>query len=246
MIGNLNSDLARELVDDRARVARERQGASLQSAENHRRQRELVPASLLLSRRRDRHRGSAADSELERLVRAAAGGEDAAWSSLMARFSRRLTSLARGYRLNADDVDDVIQTTFVRLLEHIGNVREPKALPGWLETTARRESLRLVRARGRERPMDEETVCTLLSRESVDTEIVAAETRDEIERALAALPERPGTLLRLLHADSAPSYQEISRATGMAVGSIGPARARALERLRRDETLMGALRFETG
>lgn len=94
--------------------------------------------------------------------------------------------------------------------------------------------------------MDEETVCTLLSRESVDTEIVAAETRDEIERALAALPERPGTLLRLLHADSAPSYQEISRATGMAVGSIGPARARALERLRRDETLMGALRFETG
>ena len=62
MIGDLNSDLARELVEARARIARERRRASLQSAENHRRQRELVRASLLLPRRRDRRRRSVADS----------------------------------------------------------------------------------------------------------------------------------------------------------------------------------------
>jgi DNA-directed RNA polymerase specialized sigma24 family protein len=65
--------------------------------------------------------------------------------------------------------------------------------------------------------------------------------RSERDRALwdafARLPERDQALLRLLTADPAPSYEEISAALDMPIGSIGPTRARCLERLRREADL---------
>ena len=66
-----------------------------------------------------------------------------------------------------------------------------------------------------------------------ETEL-AAERRDAVRHALASLPARQRTLLHLLHSDAAPSYDEIGSALGMPVGSIGPTRGRALERLRRE------------
>jgi DNA-directed RNA polymerase specialized sigma24 family protein len=44
---------------------------------------------------------------------------------------------------------------------------------------------------------------------------------------------RDRVLLRLLTSSDAPSYEEIALALNMPIGSIGPTRARALERLRR-------------
>src|SRR3954452_6868183 len=74
--------------------------------------------------------------DLEHLVRAAASGEHEAWSSIVGRFTQRLSRVARAHRLSPTDVDDVVQTTFIRLYEHIGTVRNPNALPAWLDTTA--------------------------------------------------------------------------------------------------------------
>jgi hypothetical protein len=47
------------------------------------------------------------------------------------------------------------------------------------------------------------------------------------------MPERCRRLLRLLMATPPPSYNEISEALGMPVGSIGPTRARCLDCLRK-------------
>src|SRR3954447_159649 len=104
--------------------------------------------------RRARARSSRPSSELERLVWAAAQGDESAWSLLVSRFRSRLTRIVRSHRVPPQDVDDVVQTTFIRLYENLGNLREPNALPGWLETTARRETVRSIRAMLRERPLE--------------------------------------------------------------------------------------------
>ena len=93
-------------------------------------------------------------ADLEPLVHAAARGDDSAWAELVARFTRRLTRVVRSQHLPAHDVEDVVQTTFIRLYENLGSLRDPNALPGWLDTTARRETLRSIRAMLRERPLD--------------------------------------------------------------------------------------------
>ena len=49
-----------------------------------------------------------------------------------------------------------------------------------------------------------------------------------------SLSESCQSLLRILIGDPAPSYEEVSEALDMPVGSIGPTRGRALERLRQE------------
>ena len=67
---------------------------------------------------------------------------------------------------------------------------------------------------------------------------VVASERDEILwSALHTLPPRCQRLLRLLAADPPPSYGQVSEILDMPIGSIGPTRARCLERLRRSSTL---------
>jgi RNA polymerase sigma factor (sigma-70 family) len=171
--------------------------------------------------------------ELEILVRRASCGDPRAWSAIHGRFAARVRAIARLQRLTPHDVEDVVQTTWLRLLEHIDAIRDPSGLGAWLETTTRRESWRLLRAGHRERPTDME----LLPDEPVpavaEEQLVEAERREALEVARRHLPPRQQELLSMLLSEPAPSYAAISRTLGMPIGSIGPTRARCLTRLRR-------------
>ena len=191
-----------------------------------------------------RRRRSSASAELGPLVEAAARGEDAAWTTLMRRFVPLVGWVARRHRLGAHDVEDVVQYTFLRLFERIDSVRDPEALAGWLDTTARRQSLRVLRDRAREQLTDQDLDATTASPDRVGAALQAEQTRAELDRALASLPDREERLLRALVADKAPSYEDVSRTLGMPIGSIGPTRGRALARLRRDERLAAVSRFD--
>jgi RNA polymerase sigma factor (sigma-70 family) len=188
-----------------------------------------------------RRRPPADAAELGRLVSAASAGDTAAWSTLMGRFAARLRAVARGYRLAAQDAEDVVQTTWLRLVEHIDSVREPCAVGAWLEITARRESLRVLRTAGREHPTETEQLAPAPVAAVAEQRLAANEERAAVAQAMIGLPHRQRQLLSMLLADPAPSYEEISRTLGMPVGSIGPTRARILDRLRRDPGLARAI-----
>jgi RNA polymerase sigma factor (sigma-70 family) len=178
--------------------------------------------------------------DLEGVVRAAAGGDGAAWRSLVDRFAGHVRSIARAHRLSAHDADDVAQTTWLRLVEHIDGMRQPAAVGGWLSTTARREAVSAIKSSGRERPTDH-TLLEGEASEPVDTARLAATERSAaVGRAMATLSERDRTLLGLLFAEPAPSYTEISATLGMPIGSIGPTRQRSIARLRDDPQLRAA------
>lgn len=167
-------------------------------------------------------------------VRRAAAGDKAAWNALVESFSRLIWGVANSHRLGPADAAEVVQTTWLRLLENLDKITYPERVGGWLATTARHESLRQLRLRGREFPSDEERT---FEREtgSETTPEQRVLDRDRDRRVLAAfdrLPERCRTLLQLVVV-VAPPYSEVAAALDMPVGSIGPTRARCLERLRR-------------
>ncbi|GAA4082494.1 RNA polymerase sigma factor (sigma-70 family) [Nocardioides kongjuensis] len=157
----------------------------------------------------------------------------------MDRFLPLVDAIIRGHRLSEADGDDVSQTVWLRLVEHLGDLREPAALPGWIRTTTRNECLRLLAARGRVRPVDPQDASGLdaVVDDVAGTDLLAAESRQLLREALAVLPEARRALLLLLLADPPVGYEEISRRLGIPVGSIGPTRARALEQLRRTPAL---------
>jgi RNA polymerase sigma factor (sigma-70 family) len=158
--------------------------------------------------------------------------------SALRRLTTQIRAIARAHRVPAHDVDDVVQTTWLRLVEHGDSIREPRALGAWLQTTARRESLRTLRRAARTLPIDPTEIVEQRDRApDLESCVVAAEHADALSRAIAELPERQRRLMRMLIAEPAPSYAEVSRALDMPIGSIGPTRERALARLRRNPRL---------
>jgi RNA polymerase sigma factor (sigma-70 family) len=176
---------------------------------------------------------------LEELVRAAASGDQTAWEAIVDRFSGLVWATARAHRLSHADASDVAQTTWLRLVEHLDRIREPERLGAWLATTARHESLRVIRQGKRENPTDDADLFEAPSDETVDRMLVDPGRDSALWRAFAALSERCKALLRLLVSDEEPSYEEIGAALGMPVGAIGPTRMRCLERLRGSVELRG-------
>ena len=175
--------------------------------------------------------------DLAVLVRAAATGDPHAIERLVARFDRTLRGVARSYRLSSWDTDDVIQATWLQFMLHGRELREPAAVGGWLVTTARRESLRLLQRHVRESLTDDPARGEADGHAEPDRELLAAERRDLLRNALAQLPARQRGLMALLTARPELSYEQVGRMLTMPVGSIGPTRARSLERLRESGTL---------
>jgi RNA polymerase sigma factor (sigma-70 family) len=165
-------------------------------------------------------------------VRLAAAGNAEAWSELVEQFEGMLWAIARGHRLCHADAADVVQTTWLRLAENLGRLREPARVGPWLATTARRECLKTLRASTRERPDAEPPEALNTPSPPVDGALLDAERDAALRAALQQLPSRDQALLLMLVTDSPPSYAEIGAALRMPIGSIGPTRGRALARLR--------------
>ena len=173
------------------------------------------------------------DPDLARLVRAGAEGDPVALELLVDRFDSMLRAVTRSFRLSRWDADDVIQTTWLQFMQHGRALREPAALSGWLATTARRQSLLLLQRHVREQLVDDPGYEAPGDHAEPDRELMAAELREALHEALAELPDRQRELMRLLLANPDVSYEEVSRQLAMPIGSIGPTRARSLDRLRR-------------
>lgn len=177
-----------------------------------------------------------AEQSVADLVHAAVSGDEEAWDALVERYSPLLMSVLRRYRMSADDIRDVAQTVWLRLIENLGNLREPRALPSWIITTARNESLRVLKSGNRTRPFSslyEGEPPVPANDAPLDGDLLLNERRQALLEGFAELADRERELITLLVADPPVPYVEISRMLGIKVGSIGPTRARILDKLRR-------------
>ncbi|MCW2778105.1 MAG: polymerase sigma factor [Frankiales bacterium] len=168
------------------------------------------------------------------LVLAAGEGDARAWEALVDAYMGLIWTITRNHRLSASDAADVSQTTWLRLVEHLDALEDPRRVGAWLATTARRECLRVIAGSGRQLlvpdtgPLSDKAQ---VHEPGVDAGLLAREEATQVQGALVGLSSRCQQLLQLLMLDPPASYDEISEAMGMPVGSIGPTRGRCLERL---------------
>jgi RNA polymerase sigma factor (sigma-70 family) len=169
------------------------------------------------------------------LVRRAAAGDKTAWERLVDQYSRLIWAMTRDFKLSESDAADVVQATWLRLLEHIGRIEYPDRIASWLATTARHECLRHLAASKRVMLVDDHDAAFgggAAHQPELDERLLAEERALAVREAVAMLPTRSQRLLELLMADPPVSYTEISDQLGLPIGSIGPTRGRCLERLR--------------
>ena len=154
--------------------------------------------------------------ELDDLVARARAGDQASWNALVDRFLPLVNSVIAKFRLSAADGDDVNQTVWLRLVEHLGDLREPRALPGWLVTTARNEALRVIRLRGRATPVDPQgdALERIGEQPDVDEALIRDERAQALRAALLELPAGRRELLELLLDGSADLLRRDQREAG--------------------------------
>jgi RNA polymerase sigma factor (sigma-70 family) len=169
------------------------------------------------------------------LVQKAGEADPGAWGELVSRFGAMIAATGRRYRLTAADVAELQQTTWLRLVENINRIEHPERVGGWLATTARRESLQLLRRASKYRSGADQMMANMADTHVPDPDArpIAEERGAVLKVAWERLNPRCQRLLSLLISDDALGYRELSKLLEMPVGSIGPTRARCLERLRR-------------
>jgi RNA polymerase sigma factor (sigma-70 family) len=159
------------------------------------------------------------------LLAAAADGDQSAWDELESRFGPRMWAVARACGLSPADAADAVQGSWLRLLQNLRSIRDPSAVGGWLTTTVRREALLLLR---KERP----GVSSFEVVEDPDpaAAVLEADGRRLLWTMVSTLQEPCRTLLQLVANDL--GNQQVASRLGLPTGSVGPTKARCLEKLR--------------
>jgi RNA polymerase sigma factor (sigma-70 family) len=181
------------------------------------------------------------DAELIAQCRA---GRQAAWSALVRRYQRLIFTIPRRAGLSAAAAADIFQASFARLVEHLDRIDDASRVRAWLVTTARRETLRQLEVqsriselelRGSEPDAEPGDPFDQLPAPDPLPESLLAELQEQhlLRLAVDRLDARTRQLVELLFLQEEPlPYAEIALRLGIAEGSIGPTRARALEKLR--------------
>lgn len=175
------------------------------------------------------------------LLLACRRGEGGAWESLINRYQRLIYAIPRRAGLDDDQAADVFQEVFTTLVQKLDDIEDPERLHAWLVTTARRKTWRLISKGKRWQQVSDESSEENAGQEFAkipdgaplpDEVMLRLEEQHRIRTALAALDERCRKLLTMLfYEQEQPSYSEIAAALGTSPGSIGPTRARCLEKM---------------
>jgi RNA polymerase sigma factor (sigma-70 family) len=176
------------------------------------------------------------DPTVVALVVEARDGSQHAWNAIVDRYAPLVWSICRRHDLGRPDIDDVAQSVWLKLVEHLADIRDPAALPGWIATTTRNECLRVLRS-GRSREQAEHRADPEPYADGgyaeIEYELERAQRQVALRMAFRDLRPRCQELLSQLFQEPRPAYRDISATLGMKVGSIGPSRERCLAELRR-------------
>jgi len=165
------------------------------------------------------------------LVERCLQGDQRAWALLVERYERLVFSIARTEGLDSAEAEDLTQSVFLELVRSLRTLQDIGRLASWLGTVSRRHAWRLRNARRRYdvvAPGDDDL-------DSVEPAGPIDRSADLVSlmSALDELGDRCRRLLiKLYLSESEPSYESISEDLDMPIGSIGPTRARCLEKLR--------------
>ena len=193
----------------------------------------------------------ALDSDRD-LIRRCQQGSAGAWQQVLNKYERLVYSIPLRYGLSRDDAADIAQNTFTILLESLNTLSEDSRLGAWLATVARRQSWRLLERNRREMPSenlegaDLAARAVLLGRSGADS-IEHWELTELLDTGLSQIGESCRQLLLALYFQpELSSYAEVAASLGMPIGSIGPTRARCLDKLREALAVAAAPGYHDG
>jgi RNA polymerase sigma factor (sigma-70 family) len=177
-------------------------------------------------------RAERAARQAEMFIRAR-GGDAGAFDVLVRDLNPLLWHVVRAQGLGSDEAADIVQTTWLELVQRMRDIRSPQPPTGWLVTTARRQAWH-VRSRQRSRAQQAgETIADVPDAGAGPRGLLEASERQRVLWwHVQRLSDRCRELLRIVAFVDRPDYDAVADALAMPGGSIGPTRGRCLDTLR--------------
>lgn len=169
-----------------------------------------------------------------RLVRECLSGSEEAWSLLLDKYKALIYSVPVKYGLPPHEAAEVFQETCVELLLRLPDLQEAGALPKWLIRVAYHQCCRWTRQSQQMISRDAHPDLREPEAPAIADALVEQTHQEQMLReAMAKLSPKCRRLIELLFLET-PSrpYREVASELGLAVGSIGFARQKCIERLR--------------
>ena len=175
------------------------------------------------------------------LVAKAREGDTAAYNQLMTRYSPKIYRLAKHITQHEEDAEDVLQETFLKAFEHLGDFQGQSKFYTWLVRIAVNEALMKLRRRRPERMVsldeDVKTEEDSLPREVADwspnpeQQYNQAELRDILTRTIQGLPASFRTVFVLRDVEGL-STEETAEALDLSIPAVKSRLLRARLQLR--------------
>jgi RNA polymerase sigma factor (sigma-70 family) len=160
-------------------------------------------------------------------------GDKRAWDALIRRYKRFIFAIPIKFGFAESDSSDIFQTTCVKLLEHLHEIKDDRKISGWLATTTTRQCLSMWNMKQRDSGTEEEVEEPLDPIGSVEDVKLLAERHQLLAEVVGQLPDRCRLLIEMLYLGiKTPSYEEVADRLGIPEPSVGPNRARCLDKLR--------------
>lgn len=166
---------------------------------------------------------------MENLVIRCRAGDREAWAAVVQNHAGLVNGLLRGgYRLSPHDSEDAFQEVFTRLYLRVGDLREDRALPGWIAQVTRNVALDLIRRRQREVASGDE-----LDEASFDDSHERVLDAMSVRQALSRLPDQQREMLERFFVQD-QSYSTIAQELSIPAGTIASRISRAVALLRNE------------
>jgi RNA polymerase sigma factor (sigma-70 family) len=173
----------------------------------------------------------------EALVTRCLAGEARAWDALVSRHGALVWAVARRAGLTPDDEADVFQNTWHIAIEELPRLRRAGAFSSWIAGIARHQTMRVRRGYGIARRAMPHVAKDEAIEAHPDAPLSELEERQKVATAIERIGRRCRDLLRALYyEDDSPAYSDVASRLAMPIGSIGPTRARCLEKLEKEMT----------
>lgn len=170
-------------------------------------------------------------SEDENLLKLCQLGNDEAWRALVAKYERLVYSVPLRNGLSRDEAADVFQSTFLSLYQQLDRISSERSIGRWLAVVAARETYRIKRLQQKVAQLENLDEQLIVDEDRAHQESQQLAQAHAVRAGLGRLADRCRMLLSRLYLDQA-SYQDVAAEMNMPVGTIGPTRARCLQKLK--------------
>ena len=175
-------------------------------------------------------------SELQPVVAAAAAGDTAAFAHIVDATSSLVTSIALAIVRDVDVSQEIAQDVFMSAWRDLRKLRNPASLLPWLRQMTRNRAHHVLRGRARARrwmrqPEGFEVEAIVDGRAGADEQLIAAEERDLLRRALAELPDETREVLALYYREG-QSVAQVAALLELNEGAVKKRLSRARAALR--------------